>query len=336
MFGRMGSPHRGSGPWWRAPAPVALAAALLLASCASSSGQRAAGGPSTAAGTSVGGGAAGLKVLNVVAGENFWGSIASQLGGVHVRVTSVVTDPNTDPHEYESNTADARAFAEANYVVLNGAGYDSWGDKLLSANRASHRKVLKVADLLGKHAGDNPHFWYAPDFVTKVADGISADLAGLDPADAAYFRQQRAAVDTALGPYRDRIAAIRGRFSGVKVGATETIFVYMAQALGLDLTSPPEFMQAMAEGNDPPAPSVAQFQDQVARRQIAVLVLNVQATSAVTTNLKSQATARGIPVVGISETAQPAGASFQSWQVAQLTALQDALARASSAGAAGP
>jgi zinc/manganese transport system substrate-binding protein len=307
-----------------------VAAVLLLASCASSSSHRVVGG-ATVAGAGAGSG----KVINIVAGESFWGSVSSQLGGAHVRVTSIVTDPNTDPHEYESNTADARAFAEANYVVLNGAGYDSWGDKLLSANRASQRKVLKVADLLGKHAGDNPHFWYGPDFVTKVADRISADLAGLDPADASYLREQRAGLDTALGPYRDRIAAIRARFSGVKVGASETIFVYMAQALGLDLISPPAFMQAMAEGNDPPAPAVAQFQDQVSRRQIAVLVLNVQTTSAVTSNLKSQAAARGIPVVGISETAQPADASFQSWQVAQLVALQDALTRASAAAPGG-
>src|SRR3979409_441397 len=84
-------------------------------------------------------------VINVVAGENFWGSIAAQLGGSKVSVHSVVTDPNADPHEYESSTSDARAFAEADFVILNGAGYDDWGQKLLAANSSSHRKVLDIA-----------------------------------------------------------------------------------------------------------------------------------------------------------------------------------------------
>jgi hypothetical protein len=105
------------------------------------------------------------KTLQVIAGENFWGSIAAQLGGARVEVTSIVTNPNTDPHEYESSATDARAFATADYVILNGAGYDDWGQKLLSANPSSSRKVFTVADLLNKKAGDNPHFWYNPDWV---------------------------------------------------------------------------------------------------------------------------------------------------------------------------
>ena len=131
--------------------------------------------------------------LQVIAGENFWGSIATQLGGTHVTVTSIVTNPNTDPHEYESSATDARAFATADYVVLDGAGYDDWGQKLLSANPSSSRKVLTVADLLNKKAGDNPHFWYNPDWVDQVADRITADYQALDPAGSAYFIQQRQA-----------------------------------------------------------------------------------------------------------------------------------------------
>src|SRR5438876_12136790 len=112
--------------------------------------------------------------LQVIAGENFWGSIASQLGGTHVSVTSIVTNPNTDPHEYESSATDARAFATADYVILNGTGYDDWGQKLLSANPGSSRKVLTVAELLNKKAGDNPHFWYNHDWVERVAETIAS------------------------------------------------------------------------------------------------------------------------------------------------------------------
>src|SRR3989442_5359059 len=178
-------------------------------------------------------GASSAKTLQVIAGENFWGSIASQLGGSHVSVTSIVTNPSTDPHEYESSATDARAFATADYVVLNGAGYDDWGQKLLSANPSQNRKVFTVAELLNKRAGDNEHVWYNPDWVEKVADGITADYQALDPADAAYFSQQREALRTAFEPYHNAIARIRSAHSGAPVGATESIFVYMGQALGL-------------------------------------------------------------------------------------------------------
>jgi zinc/manganese transport system substrate-binding protein len=260
-----------------------------------------------------------------VAGQNFWGSIASQLGGSKATVQSVVSDPNADPHEYESNTNDARAFADANFVILNGAGYDNWADKLLSANPSSHRTVLVAADLLGKKAGDNPHFWYNPDYVIRVADQITADYKSIDSADSNYFDQQRAAFTAALVPYMQRLAAIKTKFGGLPVGATESIFVYMAAYLGLNLISPPEFMDSVAEGNDPPAAAVISFQNQITSKQVKVLVFNVQTATAVTTNIKHLAALANIPLVGVSETLQPETATFQGWQVAQLVTLQNAL-----------
>lgn len=264
-------------------------------------------------------------VLQIVAGQNFWGSIATQLGGTKAKVQSVVTDPNADPHEYESNTNDARAFATANFVILNGAGYDDWATKLLNASPNSSRKVLVVADLLGKKSGDNPHFWYNPTWVIQVADKITAEYKSLDSSDDSYFDQQRAALTTALQPYRQRLNEIKQKFAGVPVGATESIFVYMASYLGLNLISPPEFMQAVSEGNDPPADTVVAFQNQVSQKAIKVLVYNVQTATAVTTNLKIAATQQSIPVVGVSETLQPETATFEEWQDSELIALQNAL-----------
>jgi zinc/manganese transport system substrate-binding protein len=263
--------------------------------------------------------------LQVIAAENFWGNIAAQLGGARVTVTSIVTNPNADPHEYESSATDARAFAAADYVILNGAGYDDWGEKLLGANPNPSRKVLTVADLVGKGAGDNPHFWYNPDWVDRVADRITADYKALDAAHAGYFDQQRGSFRAALQPYHSLIARIRATAGGVPVGATESIFVYLAGALGLNLISPPEFMKAVAEGDDPPARAVAEFQSQVSGHQIKVLVYNTQTSTPITDNLKALARAGRIPVVGISETLEPATASFQDWQVGQLTALEAAL-----------
>ncbi|HVD01462.1 MAG TPA: zinc ABC transporter substrate-binding protein [Candidatus Dormibacteraeota bacterium] len=265
------------------------------------------------------------KEIAVVAGEDSWGNIASQLGGDRVHVESVVSDPNADPHEYESNTNDARAFATARLVVLNGAGYDDWGKHLLDANPSSDRRVLTVAQLLGKKAGDNPHFWYQPDYVARVADGITAEYKAIDPGGASYFDQRRSGFTAALEPYAKRLAEIKAKFAGVPVGATESIFVYLAAYLGLDLVSPPGFMQAVSEGIDPAASAVAQFQDQVASRAIRVLVYNVQTDTAVTTNLKLQAARSSIPLVGVSETLQPETATFEEWQDRQLVALEAAL-----------
>jgi zinc/manganese transport system substrate-binding protein len=268
-----------------------------------------------------------VGIIRVVAGESFWGSIASQLGGIHVQVTTIVTDPNADPHEYATSTADARAFTQANYVILNGAGYDTWGQKTLAANPVSGRKVFIVADLMGKKEGDNPHFWYSPDYVEQVIVQISRDYQALDPQDAQYFDQQRTVFEDSLTQYHQLIASIKQTYAGIKVGATESILVYLASSLGLDLISPPAFMNAVSEGNDPPTPAVAQFQQQISQKQIALLVYNVQTATLVTTNIRQLAANAGIPTVGVSETIVPPGASFQDWQYAQLVAIRDALAR---------
>jgi zinc/manganese transport system substrate-binding protein len=268
---------------------------------------------------------AGTGTVSVVAGENFWGSIAAQLGGSKVNVQSVVTDPNADPHEYESSTKDARAFARADLVILNGAGYDDWGQKLLAANSSNHRTVLDVAHLLGKKAGDNPHFWYDPQYVITAANAVTADYKSIDQKDAAYFDQQRATFGTAMEAYFGKIADINAKYRGVAIGATESIFFYMAAALGLNLISPPEFMNAVAEGNDPPASAVVEFQNQLTGRNIKVLVYNNQTETAVTTNMKRLAQPNKIPLVGVSETLQPLTATFQDWQLSQLKQLETAL-----------
>lgn len=263
--------------------------------------------------------------LSVVAGENFWGSIVAQLGGSEVTVQSVVIDPNADPHDYESDTGDARAFATADYVILNGAGYDDWASRLLAANPNSSRRVLTVATLLGAKVGDNPHLWYSPSDVTRVADRITSDLGAIDTADRGSFALRRTAFTAALAPYMSRIAAIRSRFAGRKIDSTESVFVYMADALGLDVISPPEFMKAVAEGNDPPADTVAAFEQSITGRAATVLVYNSQTSTDVTNTIRQMASRVGIPTVPVSETLQPPGATFQEWQLGQLNALYSAL-----------
>lgn len=299
------------------PRAAAIAVAMAVAGCVIA-GTSSCATATTAAGSG--------SAIRVVAAENFWGSLVTQLGGSRVSVTSVVTDPNTDPHDYQSSASTARAFAIAQYVIVNGAGYDGWAADLLSANPTNGRVVLTVAGLLGKHEGDNPHFWYSPAYVATVADRITRDLSAMDSGDARYFMQRRAAFETALQPYQARIASIKQRYSGRRIASTESIFVYMASALGLDLISPPEFMKAVAEGNDPPAGSVATFRQQLERHEATVLVYNRQTATDVTSTMRQLAARQHIPSVGVYETLQPPGVTFQDWMVTQLTDLESALA----------
>jgi len=266
-----------------------------------------------------------VKPLQIVAGENFWGNLVSQIGGSHVQVLSVVSDPNADPHEYESNTSNARAFANADYVILNGAGYDSWGDKLLSAGSKPSRKVLNAADLLGKKEGDNPHFWYNPSYVNQVIEQMEQDLIALDPTNAAYYKENYQTLQSSLAEYQNRISSIKQQFGGTKVAATENIFAYLADAAGLNLVSPPEFTKAVAEGNDPPASSVVEFENQLKSGDIRVLVYNKQTVTPLTESVKKLAADQGIPVIGVTETIQPPNMSFQDWMNSELILLENAL-----------
>lgn len=263
--------------------------------------------------------------LQIVAAENFWGSLASQLAGPEAHVMSVLSDPNADPHEYESSAGVARVFAEANYVIVNGAGYDSWSGKLLAASSSPQRRVLDVAALLGQRVGDNPHFWYDPVFVNEVVAQMAKDLGALKPAKAAFYQQQLQLLEASLAGYQSRIAELKRQFGGTKLAATENVFGYTARAAGLDLISPPQFMKAVAEGNEPPAQGMIEFQRQLESREPAVLVYNRQTSTPVTESMKKLAMARDIPVLGITETVQPPGARFQDWMDAEIESLQNAL-----------
>jgi zinc/manganese transport system substrate-binding protein len=263
--------------------------------------------------------------LQIVAAQNFWGSLVSQLGGTHVQTLSIVTDPNADPHEYESNMADARAIANARYVIVNGAGYDDWALLLISANNNPNQKVLNVANLLGKKTGDNPHFWYYPLYVNETVHQMYSDLVSLDPANAEYYKQQYVNLNASLGVYNERIDEIRQQFAGTEVASTESIFEYLANATGLDLVSPPAFMEAVAEGNEPTDASIALFTQQLESGNVSVLVYNEQTATQTTSSMKVIATQNNVTVVSVTETIQPPDVSFQEWMNAELIVLQNAL-----------
>src|SRR5689334_23636732 len=235
--------------------------------------------------------------LRVVAAENFWGSIASQLGGSKVRLESVITSPATDPHDYEPTATDARTLAGAQMVIENGIGYDPWAEKLIAANPVSGRIVLNVGDLVGIKLGGNPHRWYSPRDVQLVIDAIVRNYDKLEPKNAGYFAQQKAQFETkGLAQYERLLATIKRKYHGVPVGASESIFAPLAQALGLNLLTPPAFLKAISEGNEPTAADKTTVDRQIAEGQIKVWVYNSQNGTPDVKRITDAARKRGIPV----------------------------------------
>jgi zinc/manganese transport system substrate-binding protein len=266
--------------------------------------------------------------LRIVAAESAWGSVVRQLAGRYGTVDSIISNPDTDPHDYEARPSDARRLASAEYVVVNGAGYDAWARKLLDADDTPDSRVLDVGRLAGVPAGANPHLWYSPTVVEQVVARVTADLRRLDHAHAAYFAARRADFETrALASYHGLIAAIRRDFAGRPVGASESVFTPLARALGLRVLTPRSFLDAVAEGTDPTAADKSTVDAQIARHEIEVFVYNTQNATPDVNELVRSARAKGIPVTDVTETLTPTRATFQSWQTRQLAALQRALVK---------
>jgi zinc/manganese transport system substrate-binding protein len=210
-------------------------------------------------------------------------------------------------------------------VIVNGAGYDTWALDLIAANNNPNQTVLNVQQLIGQSIGANPHFWYSPYYVNQTVNAMYNDLVAINPANSAYYKLKYENLNTSLGEYNQRIDEIRQKFAGTEVASTESIFVYLANATGLDVVSPPDFMEAVADGNDPSPQSIIQFQQQLQSGNVSVLVYNEQTISPLTQSMKTLASENNVTVVGVTETIQPPDVSFQDWMNAELITLQNGL-----------
>jgi zinc/manganese transport system substrate-binding protein len=269
----------------------------------------------------------------VVAAENFWGSIAAQLAGDRASVRSVIVNPSTDPHSYEPTAQNARTMAGANMAIVNGIGYDNWASKLLEASPVGGRVVLNVGDLLGLEEGDNPHRWYFPSNVYAVVNQIVADYDKLDPADAAYFAQQKQILETRGLALYDRLRQeIRASYSGVPVGYSESIFQGLGEDLGLKLLTPYSFAKAIAEGADVTAHDKEAVDSEAQKHQIKAWVFNSQNVTPDVQRVSQIASEQHIPIATVTETLSPPSDSFEQWQVSELEGLLRALRQASAGG----
>ena len=265
--------------------------------------------------------------LAVVSAENAYGDIAQQIGGAHVHVTSILSDPNADPHLFGPDSSNGLAVAIARVVIQNGVGYDAFMTKLENASPSSKRTVLTIADVLGVRGRDaNPHLWYDVPALGRIAGAIAQQLERTDPAHAAAYRRGLTRFDANLAPLRTEVARIHASFSGSPVAFTEPVPGYLLDAAGLVNLAPTAFTRAIEEGTEPTPQAVAAMDALIAQKRIKVLLYNSQAVSPITSHVRDAATNAGIPVVGVTETL-PAKLTFQQWQLDQARELAAALAR---------
>lgn len=262
--------------------------------------------------------------VDVVVSVDQWGDIVSALGGDCTNVKTLLASSSVDPHDYEPSPADAAAFKGARMVVVNGADYDHWASGL-AATSARSAPVIDVAKLTATPDGANPHLWYKPQAVRAVADAVSAELAKINPQAADYFAAQRTAFTDALKPYDDLMAKIKAEAAGKSFAATESVFDYQAEALGLVNKTPPGYRQAAANESDPSPADIRAFQTALAGGGIDVLIFNTQTEGSVSQQLRKAAEEAGVPVVEVTETVPPGQDSFVAWQDGQLEALAKAL-----------
>ncbi len=263
--------------------------------------------------------------VQVVAAENFYGDVVSQIGGANVAVSSILSNPDQDPHLFEASPRTARALQHATLVIYNGADYDPWMAKLLAASTSAARKTIVVADLVGKKPGDNPHLWYDPATMPAAARAIGAALDAADPAHKAQYDANLATFLASLKPIDAKVAALRTQYKGQPVTATEPVFGYLSDAIGLEMRNL-RFQLATMNDTEASASDIAAFENDLRTRKVKALIYNSQAEEPMTKRMLKIAKDASVPTVSVTET-EPAGKTFQQWMLAQLDALGAALGR---------
>ena len=296
------------------PLAMTAAAALLATACsaADASGHAAAAGGATIA---------------AIGAENEYANVIQQIGGKYVQVSAIMSNPNTDPHTFEASPAVAREISAASLIVQNGLGYDTWATDIENAVPTDGRKVINVQQLLGlPDSTPNPHLWYDPATMPKVATAIADALAQIQPAHAAYFKANATAFTASLAAWTQAIAAFKAAHPNTPVATTEPVADYMLQAAGTDNMTPWAFQADIMNGTDPSPQDVAAERALFTQHKVKVFLYNQQVTDTLTDSFISLAHASGVPVVGVYETMPTPGYDYQSWMLAEVNALDKAVA----------
>jgi zinc/manganese transport system substrate-binding protein len=277
--------------------------------------------------SSTGSGAGGTAAISAIGAENEYANVLSQIGGRYVRVTSILDNPNTDPHTFEASPQVAQEVSAAQLIVQNGVGYDSWITKMEAASPSLTRKVIVVQHVLGlPDSTPNPHLWYSPATMPAVAKVMAADLSALQPAHKGYFQARLAAFDRSLSPFRDAIARFKAKYPGTTAATTEPVADYLLTAMGIRNLTPFSFQADVMNGVDPAPEYIALENSFFSQHRVNLFAYNQQVTDALTSSIRQNALKAGVPVVGVYETMPVPGYDYQSWMLAEVNAIQRAVA----------
>jgi zinc/manganese transport system substrate-binding protein len=297
----------------RTPIAALVAAgllALIVAGCGAS--------PSGSTGAS--------GAISAIGAENEYANVLAQIGGRYVQVSSILNNPNTDPHTFESSPSIAGQVSAAQLIVQNGVGYDTFINKIESASPNAKRKVIVVQHVLGLPTDTpNPHLWYAPGTMPAVAKVMAADLSALAPSHATYFHANLTKFIASLTPLHRAIAAFRAKYAGTPVATTEPVADYLLQALGMNNLTPFPFQADIMNGVDPSPQDITLESGFFARHQVKVFCYNEQVVDSLTDSIRETALRAGVPVVGVYETMPTPGYDFQSWMLAEVDAIEQAV-----------
>jgi zinc/manganese transport system substrate-binding protein len=293
------------------PAAAAMATALLATACS----------PTTAAGNT-----GGTASITAIGAESEYANVIQQIGGKYVQATAIMSNPNTDPHSFEASPAVAREIANASLIVQNGLGYDTWATDINNAVPSDGRRVINVQQLLGlPDSTPNPHLWYNPATMPKVATAIANDLAAIQPAHASYFKASAAKFTQSLSAWTKAIATFKAEHPNTPVATTEPVADYMLRAAGADNLTPWAFQADIMNGTDPSPQDVASEKALFTQHKVKVFLYNQQVTDTLTDSFINLAHANGVAVVGVYETMPTPGYDYQSWMTAEVNALDKAV-----------
>jgi zinc/manganese transport system substrate-binding protein len=301
-------------------AALAFAAPVLAAALAWTPGIVPASATPTASHTSP-------RVITAIGTENEYANVIAQIGGRYVKVASILNNPNTDPHTFESSPSVAEEVSAAQLIVQNGVGYDAFMNKIESASPSSSRKVLTVQTLLGlPDDTPNPHLWYNPETMPTVALAIASALAGFDPSEATYFEANLKAFDNSLAPWVNAIVGFAAKYSGTAVATTEPVADYLLNAIGAYNLTPFGLQADIMNGVDPSPQDISLQEGLFSSHKVRVFVYNQQVVDSLTTSFRTAAEKAGIPVVGVYETMPTPGYNYQTWMLAEVESIEKAVA----------
>lgn len=266
---------------------------------------------------------AGQQPVKIVAAENFYGQIAEQIGGKQVQVTSILKNPQQDPHLFSSTPSTAKAIAEANIIIYNGLDYDPWINNLIKNNQANVQYQINVGDLLQKKTGENPHIWYDPHTMLVLAKALHDKLQKLSPSNQGEFDQNLANFEKNYQQLFQQMNAFRKQFANIPVIATEPVFNDMAKALGLEMFGQ-GFQLSIMNDTEPSVSDTKKFEDLLTQHQVKVLIYNNQTADPITERMKNIAQQAGIPIVGVTET-EPENQNYFTWMSQAINDLSQAL-----------